>query len=82
MNKELPSNNIEHKLVDCISRLKLIYLKGLEMKKEAILSAEENPSDQISKLEEQGIDNVAQLGEVFRQRSTMGHKRGSTDGTR
>jgi DNA primase len=80
--KELPANNIEPKLVDCISRLKLLYLKGLERKREAILSSEADASAQIDKLKEQGIEPVNQLREVFQQRSEMAHKRGSVNGTR
>jgi DNA primase len=80
--KELPANNIEKKLVDCISRLKLLYLKGLEKKKEAILSSEADTGAQIDKLKEQGIEPVNQLREVFQQRSEMAQKRGSVNGSR
>ncbi|MCJ7763671.1 MAG: hypothetical protein MUO90_00720 [Dehalococcoidales bacterium] len=85
MNKELPSNNIEQKLVDCISRLKVIYLRGLEKKKEAILSSEamdKGSKAEIIKLKEQGIVGSAQLREEFHQRSTMSQKRGGTDGAK
>jgi len=85
MSKELLSNNIEQKLIDCISRLRERYLRSLEMKREAIFSseaAERGSKAELSKLKKQGIENPAQLGEVFRQRSAMGHKRGSTNGTR
>jgi len=84
-NKELPSNNIERKLADCISRLRERYLRGLKIKEEAALSSEAavgGSKAELNKLEEQGIEVSAQLREVFHQRSTIGHKRGSTDGTR
>ena len=80
--KEMPANNTEQKLVDCISRLKLLYLKGLERQREAILSSEADAGAQIDKLKEQGIEPVNQLREVFQQRSDMAHKRGSVNGTR
>ncbi len=85
MNKELPSDNIEQKLVDCISRLKLIYLKGLEMKREAIFSSEaaaKGSGAELVKLKKQGIEGSNQMRDIYRQRSVMGHKRGGTDETR
>lgn len=86
INKELPpSNNAEQKLVDCISRLNERYLRNLERKKEAVLSseaAEKGSGAEIIKLKEQGIEPGNQMRDIFRQRSIMGHKRGSTNGTR
>jgi DNA primase len=76
-NKELTSNNIEQKLVDCISRLKLIYLKGLEMKREAIFASEaasKGSNAELIKLEEQGIEVSTQLREVFIRRAGGGQK--------
>ncbi|MFC2026661.1 DNA primase [Chloroflexota bacterium] len=85
MSKELPSNNIEQKLIDCISRLKVIYLRGLEKKREAILSSEamdKGSKAEIIMLKEQGIGGSTQLSEEFHQRSTMSQKRGGMDGTK
>jgi hypothetical protein len=84
MKRELPSDNIESKLADCISRLKLIYLKVLETKREAIFSSEavaKGSVAELKKLEEQGIEGSNQMRDIYRQRSARGHKRGGVHGT-
>ncbi|HEX79000.1 MAG TPA: DNA primase [Dehalococcoidia bacterium] len=78
-NKELPSsNNIEQKLTDCISRLKLIYFKSLETKRGVIFASEAESkgsgADRL-KLEEEGIEPSSQMRDIFRQRSTLGHRK-------
>jgi DNA primase len=84
MKKELPPDSIEPKLASCILRLRERYLRGLEIKREAILASEaasKGSDAELNKLKEQGIEVSTQLREVFRQRSVRGHKRGGVHGT-
>ena len=77
MTKNLPSNQIEKRLSSCILRLRERFLRGLELKKGAILASEAETGGtpaELTKLEEQGIDVSVQLREVFIQRSKRGQK--------
>ncbi len=68
----LPANQIEQKYANCILRLREKYLRDLEAKRGEILAlaAESGGSAaELAKLQEQGIEVSAQLGEVFTQKS-------------
>ncbi len=80
MKKGLPSDKIEQKLANCILRLRERFLRGLEMKREAVFASEaasKGSNAELIKLEEQGIEVSAQLREVFNRRA-----RGGTDETK
>jgi DNA primase len=83
LKKEFVAENAEAKLQSGVLRLREIYLKGLEMKMEAVLAeaASEGTEAELAKLQEHGTDISAQLLKVFRQKSAAGHKRGDVDGT-
>jgi len=69
--RELPANQIEERLADCVLRLREDFLRGLETKREAIFALEAESGGtaaELAKLEEQGIEVSTQLGEVFSQR--------------
>ncbi len=75
--KSLPSDKIEQKLANCILRLQESFLRGLEMKREAIFASEaasKGSNAELTKLEEQGIEVSAQLREVFIRRAGGGQK--------
>jgi DNA primase len=77
MKKNLPSDKMEQKLANCILRLQESFLRGLEMKREAIFASEaasKGSNAELTKLEEQGIEVSAQLREVFIRRAGGGHK--------
>ena len=79
-NKSLPATQIERRYAECILRLQEEFLRSLETKKaEALALAAESggPAAELAKLEEQGIETSAQLGEVFAQkkRTKSGAKR-------
>ncbi len=68
---KLPENQIERKLADCALRLKETHLRNLEGKKAAVLSSEaasKGSKAELDKLEEQGINNIVQLRDVFIQK--------------
>lgn len=72
ITRNLPSNQIEQKYANCILRLREKYLRDLETKRGEILAlaAESGGSAaELAKLQEQGIEVSAQLGEVFTQKS-------------
>ena len=75
--KNLPANNIEEKLSDCILRLREEFLRRLERKREAVFAEEAAASGSgadLNKLEEQGAEGSSQLRDVFLQRSRSGQK--------
>jgi DNA primase len=77
MKKSLPSDKLEQKLANCILRLKERFLRGLEMKREAIFASEaaaKGSNAELIKLEEQGIEVSSQLREVFIRRAGRGQK--------
>ena len=70
INKSLPANQIERKYANCVLRLQERFLRSLEAKREAVLALEAESGGtaaELAKLEEQGIEVSAQLGEVFIQ---------------
>ena len=74
INRSLLSNNIEQKYTECALRLREKFLRGLAIKIETALAMEAKSggsTDDLAKLEEQGIEVNVQLGEVFAQKSQM-----------
>ena len=70
--RSLLSDRIESKYADCVLRLREEFLRGLEMKRAAIFSQEAETGGtaaELAKLEEQGIEVSAQLGELFARKS-------------
>ncbi len=78
VTRELPANRVDERFADCVLRLREDYLRGLEVKREAIFALEAEAGGtaaELAKLEEQGIEVSTQLGEVFTQRGNKEHKR-------
>ncbi len=72
---ELLPDQIEDKFTSCILNLREKYLRNLELKKGAVLASEAESGGtpaELAKLKEQGIENSAQLKEVFSQKSRGG----------
>ncbi len=72
ITKNLTANQIEQKYANCVLRLREKFLRDLEAKRGEILAlaAEAGGIDaELAKLQEQGIEVSAQLGEVFTQKS-------------
>jgi len=70
--RSLLSDRIESKYADCVLRLREGFLRGLELKRAAIFSQEAETGGtaaELAKLEEQGIEVSAQLGEVFARKA-------------
>jgi len=70
--RSLLSDRIESKYADCVLRLREEFLRGLEMKRAAIFSQEAETGGtaaELAKLEEQGIEVSAQLGELFARKA-------------
>ncbi len=75
MKRSLPADQIEKKFTSCVLRLREKYLRNLELKKGALLASEAESGGtpaELAKLKEQGIENIAQLKEVFSQKSRGG----------
>ena len=73
--RDLLTGQIEEKFTSCILNLREKYLRNLELKKGAILASEAESGGtpaELAKLEEQGVENIAQLKEVFSQKSRGG----------
>ena len=84
VKREVPSDKIEQKMSDCTLRLHEKFLRGLEMKREAIFAAEAATKGSIAgltKLEEQGIEGSNELREVFTKKSAGGLYRGDINET-
>jgi DNA primase len=72
INKKILATQMEERYNDYVRRLKEDYLRGLERKKELILASEAEAGGttaELAKLEEQGIESVIQLREVFTQKA-------------
>ncbi len=72
ITKSIPTNQIEQKCADCILRLREKFLRDREAKRAEALALEAEAGGtaaELAKLEEQGAEISAQLGEVFAQRS-------------
>ncbi len=70
--RELPANQIEERFFDCVLRLREDFLRGLEIKREAIFALEAEAGGtaaELAKLKEQGIEVSTRLGEVFTQKA-------------
>ncbi|UCD53968.1 MAG: DNA primase [Dehalococcoidia bacterium] len=77
--KSLPPNQIEEKYADCVRRLREAFLRGLVTKAEAALAAERElggAAAELAKLEEQGIEVIVQLGEVFAEKGRKARSKG------
>lgn len=77
MKKELPPANPsqrQHLLADCVQRLRELWLRNMEVKKEALLaeSRVEGPTVQVEKLREQGTDVPEQLCHLFHRHKGKG----------
>ncbi|MDD4923357.1 MAG: DNA primase [Dehalococcoidales bacterium] len=84
VKKEVPPDKIEQKMSVCTLRLHEKFLRGLEMKREAIFAAEAATKGSIAgltKLEEQGIEGSNELREVFSKKSAGGLYRGDINET-
>ena len=69
---ELIPTQIENRYKDCLLRLREEHLRNLEIKRGAIFALESEAGGtaaELAKLEEQGIDVSAQLGEIFAQKA-------------
>jgi DNA primase len=79
ITKNLPANQIEQKYDNCVLRLREEFLRSLEIKRGEVLAlaAETGGIDaELAKLQEQGAEISAQLGEVFIQKARRGqHQR-------
>ena len=72
ITKNLPANQIEQKYANCVLRLREKFLRDLEAKRGEILALAAEAGGiaaELAKLQEQGIEVSAQLGEVFTQKS-------------
>ena len=72
ITKSIPINQIEQKCANCILRLREKFLRDREAKRAEALALEAEvggTAAELAKLEEQGAEISAQLGEVFAQRS-------------
>jgi len=72
ITKSIPTNQIEQKCANCILRLREKFLRDREAKRAEALALEAEvggTAAELAKLEEQGAEISAQLGEVFAQRS-------------
>ena len=72
ITKSIPTNQIEQKCANCILRLREKFLRDREAKRAEALALEAEAGGtaaELAKLEEQGAEISAQLGEVFAQRS-------------
>jgi len=72
ITKNLPANQIEQKYASCVLRLREKFLRDLEAKRGEILALAAEAGGiaaELAKLQEQGIEVSAQLGEVFTQKS-------------
>jgi DNA primase len=75
VNKNIPASHIEQKYANCVLRLREKYLRGLEKKREAILTLEAEAggtSAELAKLQEQGIEVSTELKEVFNLKAKRG----------
>ncbi len=73
--KVIPTTQIEGKYADCVLRLREKYLRSrLEAKREVVLALEAEPESsggELARLEEQLVEVIAQLGEVFAEKGRM-----------
>ncbi len=76
ISRNLTRDNLEEKLSSSALRLRERYLRGLELKREAILASEatKGTSAELDKLKEQGTDISIQLRDVLIQRSQSRQK--------
>jgi DNA primase len=75
VNKNIPASHIEQKYANCVLRLREKFLRGLENKREAILTLEAETggtSAELAKLQEQGIEVSTELKEVFNLKAKRG----------
>ena len=71
LSKSLPDTKIEERYAECVRRLRLNFLRGIEMKKaEALAAAAESGGSpaELAKLQEHGIETSTQLKELFAQK--------------
>ena len=72
VNEDMMDNQIENKYADCTLRLKEEFLRALARKKEAIFTLEREvggTAAELARLEEEGIEDSTQLGEVFTRKA-------------
>ena len=72
ITKSIPTNQTEQKCANCILRLREKFLRDREAKRAEALALEAEAGGtaaELAKLEEQGAEISAQLGEVFAQKS-------------
>jgi DNA primase len=77
MNKNIQANILAERFKGSVLRLRENYLRGLEAKREAILTLEVEAGGtdaELAKLKELGIDVSLQLGEVFTQKARRSQK--------
>ncbi|MFC2003600.1 DNA primase [Chloroflexota bacterium] len=74
MAKTLPTTQIDRRWAECTLRLREIFLRHLEAKRQEVLASEAKtggPAAELAKLEEQGIGISIQLREVHTQKSQI-----------
>lgn len=79
LNKSLPDTKIEERYAECVRRLRLNFLRGIEMKKaEALAAAAESGGSpaELAKLQEHGIETSTQLKELFAQKKRENSRAG------
>lgn len=77
VNKNIPATRIEQKYASCVLRLREKFLRGLEKKREAILTLEAEAggtSAELAKLQEQGTEISTELKEVFTLKAKRGQE--------
>ena len=72
VNKDILDNQIENRYADIVLRLKEEFFRALARKKEAIFTLEREvggTAAELARLEEEGIEDSTQLGEVFTRKA-------------
>ncbi len=77
VNKNMSTNQIDQKYINCVLRLHEKFLRSLETKRGASLALEAESGGtaaELAKLKEQGITTSVKLGEIFAQKAGRGRE--------